>query len=1217
MRPRHADPSSEHDEDEVAAFARALAALDEERIRAGLASATEALRSLEPARRGLTALQGPALFSIFEALSCDALLADKQSMEISLDEPFRLVQMNRMLKLNDYVPAMGRFLFDSDDFRRTWAMKVWANVSRTPTKQEFWWVVQEPLLEAMRTASTYPFEKESVAILWRGVKSIVHRLDCMMIRTGLRALEVDIFRLALDHLQVDSPAFYDIIWSLNTLLATSSMDFWDAMGAISAPSVIEAICNSPGFSHALRKANESQPFEGSTLETVLAYIRRLVESLNNTSKPPACRAVSAQLMERFQVEAFPDLARMHCYETALAVISATLRHFVVTKTNVASVSTVERIVIGDLLSTVAKHIQQLTVIARLPQQDKATNVLSRHGADVVRCALTMDSLCYKIDYDMLRRGTSRHQTGSSPLWPTVCKALTRNDVWYAKTILPPTVDRIGAERLPADADDRPGDEKSSFRLAYDETTGSIAAFFDRLGDFDPDKLSTLFARSETAMPLIASLFMAEPSIHAASLEAIKVVSAQSARREAMAFLVGTFFETTMTCVSWSIRQVAVRKVFAYNPRMLKTSTDVFEVLCSVEDGHLNSRSLSAEESVALRGFWERQWYALTAIFDNTEAWGKVNDRNMMKEFCRDVMEFAEYCFSKYDIIANALSATSAIDDGDASNAPTQNTAATKLLECPKSTLDAMVRWLRLRDAYLAEGLANLVAKMLPRLREHGLRVEPSTTKYIEDVCRNHVIRVILQPQQKVELARALDQHLDRLNPQDRAPADKLPGSSSSSSSSKSGLPRASDKAGRLSQSVLTPVGGSKKKPTVPAKDDPILQASGSLEKYNAIRTLHKETAQASRLSTAPTRDTKEAELEMKHFRMKREKERQEKIERDQMQLALLKKNVAKAHLGPAAKQPRSGSSSMMVSSESEDEGEDGMLDEELFGLASSSGQVSSGVQEYRNSKARALQQAQSRGPIKKVKQHRNAKDMRARLKPDLSALHQVILSWDFFYTGQLPPGSEKHNYSLVTNTFRTPNEYQATFQPLLVLEAWQGFLRAKEESNFKSFELKVASNVRVDHFIEIASSMPPETGRTIGFSEADIILLSKAGSPARDAEQPHALARVMKVVRKKAATEVTYRLNAGSPLRAALSPNSIIKAVKLTSIVPLEREYGALLGLQYYDLCDEIIRAKPSPLLTYTGDQLSRIAQSYSLNTAQSKALRSAVDNDGFTLIQG
>lgn len=1212
----------EHDEDEVAAFARVLAALDEERIRTGLASATETLRSLEPARRGLTVLQGPALFSIFEALSSDALLTDKHLMETSLDEPFRLVQTNRMLKLNDYVPAMGRFLFDEDDFHRTWAVKVWANVSRTPTKQEFWWVVQEPLLEAMRTASTYPFEKEPVTILWRGVKSIVHRLDCMMIRTGLRALEIDIFRLALDHLQVDSAAFSDIIWSLDALLATSSMDFWDAMGAISAPSVVEAICNAPGFSYALQKANESQPFEGSTLETVLAFIRRLVESLNNTSKPPACRAVSAQLMERFQVEAVPDLARMHCYETALAVISATLRYFVATKNDVGSVSTVERIVIGDLLSTVAKHIQQLTVIARLPQQDKATNALSRHGADVVRCALTMDSLCYKIDYDMLRRGTSRHdrhQTGSSPLWPTVCKALTRNDVWYAKNILLPTIDRIGIERLAANDDDRPGDERSSFRLAYDETTGSIAVFFDRLGDFDPDKLSTLFARPETAMPLIASLFMAEPPIHAASLEAIKVVSAQSTRREAMAFLVGTFFETTLACVSWSVRQVAVRRIFTWNPRMLKTSTDIFEVLCSVEDGHLNSRSLSAQESVALRGFWERQWYALTAIFDNTEAWGKVNDRSMMKEFCRDVMQFAEYCFSKYDIVANALSATSATNDGDGSDASTQNTAATKLLECPKSTLDAMVRWLRLRDEYLAEGLANLVKEMLPRLREHGLRVEPSTTKYIDDVCRNHVIRVVLQPQQKVELARALDKHLDRSSPQHRTPAGKLPGSSSSSTerklSSDSGLPRASDKAGRLSQSLITHAGGSKRK-TVPAKDDPILQASSSLEKYNAIRTLHRETAQAGRVSMAPARDSKEAELEMKHFRVKREKERQEKIERDQLQLALLKKNVAKAHLGPAAKQPCSGSSSMMVSSESEDEGDDGTLDEELFGLASS-GQVSRGVQEYRNSKVRALQQAQSRGPVKKVKQHRNAKDMRARLTPDLSALHQVILSWDFFYTGQLPPGSEKHNYSLVTNAFKTPNEYQATFQPLLVLEAWQGFLRAKEESNFRPFELKVASNIRVDHFIDIASSMSPETGRSVGLSEADVILLSRAESPARDAEQPHALARVMKIVRKKAATEVTYRLNMGNPLRAALSPNSTVKAVKLSSIVPLEREYGALLGLQYYDLCDEIIRAKPSPLLTYTGDQLSRIAQSYSLNTAQSKALRSAVDNDGFTLIQG
>ena len=70
-------------------------------------------------------------------------------------------------------------------------------------------------------------------------------------------------------------------------------------------------------------------------------------------------------------------------------------------------------------------------------------------------------------------------------------------------------------------------------------------------------------------------------------------------------------------------------------------------------------------------------------------------------------------------------------------------------------------------------------------------------------------------------------------------------------------------------------------------------------------------------------------------------------------------------------------------------------------------------------------------------------------------------------------------------------------------------------------------------------------------------------------------------------------------------------------MTPLEREYGALLGLTYYDLCDEIVRAKPSPLLMYSDNQLSPIMAKYALNRAQSQAVRSATDNDAFTLVQG
>lgn len=59
------------------------------------------------------------------------------------------------------------------------------------------------------------------------------------------------------------------------------------------------------------------------------------------------------------------------------------------------------------------------------------------------------------------------------------------------------------------------------------------------------------------------------------------------------------------------------------------------------------------------------------------------------------------------------------------------------------------------------------------------------------------------------------------------------------------------------------------------------------------------------------------------------------------------------------------------------------------------------------------------------------------------------------------------------------------------------------------------------------------------------------------------------------------------------------------------------MALPYYDLCDEIIKAKPSPLLDYTERELDPFIQTYEVNAAQAKAVKSALDNDAFTLIQG
>jgi senataxin len=258
-----------------------------------------------------------------------------------------------------------------------------------------------------------------------------------------------------------------------------------------------------------------------------------------------------------------------------------------------------------------------------------------------------------------------------------------------------------------------------------------------------------------------------------------------------------------------------------------------------------------------------------------------------------------------------------------------------------------------------------------------------------------------------------------------------------------------------------------------------------------------------------------------------------------------------------------------------------------------------------------------RGPLKIKRTVRSVKDMRARLAPDLSVLHKTILGWDYFHPGDYPPGASPDVYKAVPATFRAPHEYKSIFEPLLILEAWQGFVKAREETNFKAYAIKIANRASVDAFLEVSSVMPLSDNRDVQVSEGDVVLCSRSTTPATASDQPYCLARVHKVSRKKGNLEILYRILPGNKLSSWMAPEAVIWGVKIQSLVPLEREYGALQSLQYYDLCDYILQAKPSHLLEYNDKQLNPIMTNYELNKAQAKAVKSAIDNDAFTLIQG
>ncbi|PGH26410.1 hypothetical protein AJ80_01908 [Polytolypa hystricis UAMH7299] len=1204
-----------YDEAEVEKFGKIVDEWDIKRIVKNLDRATVILKAVPAQERNLSALDRASLLSIFEALSSEALLKEEDILVAHFDEPFRLVQSNRSLKISDYVPASTRFLFGSNEYRSHWAVYCWSKFPRPPSTVEFDWAIKEPLLAALREASAIPFQGTLVERLWKGLLVIIKRLDNEQITHNLRALEIDACRLSVDHVAVQTPALRSVLNAIQILLEKAPGDFWDAMQTISPQAIIEQIFYNPQYEAFLLQTTDTESLDKSPLKDMLCWINPFMTSLKGAHQPQACRFLVAQLLNRLQDPRFPTVVRYHCFRAGLSVLILTLRTFT---DNEASRGSVARILLSDTLEVISNNINYFLdppkFLIEGSQQD-----ISSLCMDVIRNTLALECQSLKSDYEVILRKKSMQDgvsTYSSSIWDAVVKHLHEDNLPLSRAALMGILPLVGLEKFQTKGDH--SKEKTHFNVIYGHLTHLACQILERLADFKPEHLDNLFKSHDTGSVLISALFSADLNTYQAAVDLIKTISGQSGRKEAISHLLQSFYSTTMYGFSWSFRRISNMKTFASAPRMIKTGTDIIEVLCDSQTGILRTRKLADRREIfALQKLWEFQWQALTTIFEQTETWHMMgNDRSVMLEFCRDTIQFADLLFDQFAVFAGAIS------EADASES---DSAKSALLQSPTTTMNGMVKWLRLKDEYLATTLVGLVSKLLRRLGELNVTVAQDALTFMEGVALKFTIKTILTDREKAELVRALEAYYKKplVAP---PPAPAAPKKQSRITA----FAKPVDESTTSSPSRASAAEDEFEDEDIP--DDVLMKLSGSVELNKARIAAQQKKLQQKAVkpptSVAVKRPTPMVAVKndqnVMSFREKREREREAKKKRDMLELARLKKR-ANPLVNDQTRNQGSGLQdinvgvidhtpveSMMVSSESESESDS---DDDTSGsLIGRKPRKPDAVKAYEESRKKSLQQ---RVPVKKTKVVRSAKDMRARLMPDLSMLHRTLLSWDFFANGDLPPNSDRKDYALVSNTFTDATEYQRTFEPLLVLEAWQGFQSAKEDGTFKTFEIKVANRLSVDSFVEVSTVMQPQEVKELGLGEADIVLLSRSSNPASDSKAPHCLARVSAVTKKKGVMEVSYRVNTSGALGNLISPGGTVFGTRITSLTPLEREYGALMALRYYDLSDEIIHAKPSPILNYRDESVKDILDTYKVNLAQAKAVKSALDNDAFTLIQG
>lgn len=1154
------------------------------------------------------------------------------------------LQGKTYLKLGtkDPLPGMAYFLFDQkNDDRRKWARGNWKNIdSGSMTEEQFDWAISGGLISAIDDINKRDLSKPTADIyieierFWEGFEDILRALNDDIIRSRLRSLEVrsgslNVYDLLFRHIQFcrSEGVLVVNIRVLTGLLKKSPKAFWDVIGDARPNVIADLLFGSPVY-----KALLSQSLEDcwggldSSAQLVpfpTSWIQPWLESLGRDRRYDACEVLMHTLFETLAKDSsVGEPGQAACVRAGFDALTFTMKSFLDPELKLATGTT--HLYANAASNLVVKHKGIMLTNMKAGSTGKTaegwtTFKVADAAKEVVLAAMKLDMKLLCEEYHAIQEKQQIQSTitrDSKTFWEAVVEMFdaSSDQVTFAKDVLISLAPLVSIEQIRLRKSDSQLDSTSkAFNDSLNATADVLARIFGRVSELDPIELNHLYS-DRLPFQITTGLSVHDVSdLAEASAEVLKSWTGELSRSGALEQMSQLHPDQTLASMVWSLERI-LKRPYPWGPirPILNMSRDVLRGLADPSAGVLRVRTLDSKSVATVLRWWNEQWRFVSKACARIEHWSFYIPNSVMTEFCREIMELAEALIAEDGLLSSATAL-----------GRSEKEVMVKILGPAKDNFGGMENMIRLKDRWLVDVTVRVLCKILKRLRENNLEINAGSRKFITDACLptstpgKYLRSTNLTDQQRAELLQELGQSDEDVQVYQLGLATQTashPTERSRDSSKKQSRLTAWSQSGTTtpSSSSSTTV-SSAGLPKRTNKDD-VFEFSKSVENplLKQIEARNLKAAKAKGPDLKAISALKES----------RQREKAEKAKRDAEAIARAKQIRGETVAGEGSGLHGLGltgkdhsRSEIMVNSsdeESDAEGDDSDADNQLAAL-STGGQKT--MDEAEKRRRQALRD-KMRGPVKKVRQQRSVKEMRARLIPPMDRLHNTVLAWDIFHGGNDPPNGPAA--SEVATKYANPRLYQETFFPLLASEAWRSFVTSKDEITAQSFGMKIVSRASVDSYLEVTFTMPIAQNRDRGVYEGDILLVSEAENPLVDSAARHCLARVHRLTYKKDTVEITYRVASRSnPLSPALTPGVSVYGVKITNMATIEREYAALESLQYYDLMDEILKAEPSPIIRYSDERVSNYMGNWTLNRGQALAVLGAQENDGFTLIQG
>jgi len=504
---------------------------------------------------------------------------------------------------------------------------------------------------------------------------------------------------------------------------------------------------------------------------------------------------------------------------------------------------------------------------------------------------------------------------------------------------------------------------------------------------------------------------------------------------------------------------SVPEACSLSKSLVRCFTDVIDALCSKPDGLLHSNQFpryddSRGPAARMIELWTLMSKAIAVIFKRTPAWSIYFDNTEMIEWMRDALIFGRDMLAQWQVIegaANAFWQNQRKKSQGKADITFQDLSAIrkKMISCFQDVISELTRWLRLTDEELLHQSFSLLQSLLDLFRKTGIRpcdaVLQKLTRYV-DSARNDVDQI----RSRLDTSRiaSLEETLSSFNDDD----DEIEIVSVKT------VPGQEKQVVRMNNSL---------KPPIPKKEgkEPRSGAPDHVKSWSSYFT-DKDKA---------------------------------KLEKSVPPLPTLKKN---RFLPVAPENQRSlpqkwkqhynneATSSLRPKYHSDSSESDSGAETPANGLASlankfaKSPKIKKPVQR-RQIKTLDIAQAEN-AALMRMQQREAAHRAKMRMRPDVSGLHRVLLSWNYDYDGPTPPGFNGP-LNFVPDTFSTVDQFCAVFEPLLLLECWAQIAQSKDETP-EILEGKISGKQYMDHWLELDILFEANVRKDYFLTETDVVL---------------------------------------------------------------------------------------------------------------------------------